>query len=700
MAQLSFRREQTFLLANAEYKLIRLHEGEIWQIENLATGLFTTRPLDELHELYRTNQLSLTIDQPGGLKIAERIGRVILPDRSQYSDRQIRRACRYEAYLKEFDKLPFVPKRHADLQCLITEIAQTLDDKHPPSPKTLLRARAKWIACARDFRSQIAAFDKCGHRNYFSPAMKWLMEVSLRCTYLTSYKKKITEAWNNLDERVQALNAGNQDLIDKTFTAEEQKQDAFKQLQSSTPLVTPSIYALYRRVKAIPLYDILVAQNGKHYADKSFRTSFPGEKTNRPLARVDGDETKTDIFIIDEIKHLWLGRAYITVLYEAYCHAISGFYMGFEPHSVLAYTRAIRHSILPKTYIAQEYPVINNRWDIHGQAELYNLDNAMAVHSKDFEKIAADLNTIILFDPRESPWFKGLVERFFKTLNTELLHTLPGTTFSHLAEIDGDYDPQKCAVVPYGLLMLMFHKFIVDIHLQKPNRGISDTPALRWANFVHELPPPLPPSAGDLDIILGRRLNKKIWHYGIEIDRLFYQSDELGRLLKRLARKRIEHPLVDVSAPPGDMGYIYVFDPEARSHIRVPVPEEYREYANGLSRHAHKVHLQYTRKYLKGVTDVHALSRAQGDIWRWALEASRLNDTVARYMENHSRDNPSGALVSSELISKMVSKLAGKEAPGDATSLPVSMPSVKKMPADASVEDLPCYEYSNGLPDE
>jgi putative transposase len=341
--------------------------------------------------------------------------------------------------------------------------------------------------------------------------------------------------------------------------------------------------------------------------------------------------------------------------------------------------------------------VIENSWEIYGQAELYNLDNAMSAHSKDFEEIAKDLNTIILFDPKQSPWFKGLVERFFRELNQEFLHKLPGTTFSHLAEIDGDYDPQKNAVIPYGLLMLMFHKFIVDIHLQSPNSGISDTPALRWSKFVHELPPPLPPSASELDIILGRRLSKPIWHYGIEIDHLYYQSDDLGNLRKRLSRQNNENPHVDVSAPPGDIGYIHVFDPEQQNYIRVPAADE--EYTRGLSRHAHKVHIQYARKYLNGVTDVHALSRAQVDIWEMALEATKLNGSFARYMENHARDNPAGALFSVELVSRMVDKLAGKDTDQAVPSLSAPAPKGRKPQKDTSIDDLPCYESSSSLPD-
>lgn len=698
MGNLSFSIDQKFLEGGIEYRLQRFFsEGRTWQVENVLTGDITKRPLDELHEHYRTMKLTLIVDPGKENPLAERIGRVILPDRPLLSPSQLRHAKRLESYLKKLDERGFFSSRFRDLKKDLADIAREIGDKAPPSPKTILRARRKWLECGHEFRCLLPRFGSRGRRNRFSPAVEWLIQKSLKSTYLTQNRKKITDAWKLLDQCIQAINTADPGLVEKRFTPNEREEASFKQLQDQAPIAAPSKFALYRRVHSMSLYDILVARFGKRYADKVFRTTFPGEMPARPLARVDGDETTTDLFVIDEIHHLWLGRLYATVLYEAYCRAVYGFYLGFEPHSVLAYMRAIRHGVLPKTYIQTEYPVIKNHWDIHGVAELYNLDNAMAVHSKDFEKIAEDLNSIILFDPPATPWFKGMVERFFRDLNEKLLHTQQGTSFSHMADLDGDYDPTKNAVIPYGLLMLMFHEFVVDIQLQNPNSGISDLPALRWAKHASELPPPVPPTAADLNIILGRRIEKPVWHYGIEIDQIFYQSDELGALRKRMSRIGMANPIVQVNAPPGDLEYIYVFDPDAQKYIQVPAAE--LSYAKGLSRHAHLVHLQYCKKYLNGVTDVHALTQAQVQIWDWAAEAGRLNTTFGRYMENHARENPAGPLIASELLTKMVDKMAGK--PETPAIPPRPKPIVKKdaVFADLPTEKLPVYETSETLPD-
>jgi putative transposase len=433
--------------------------GQIWQIRNEATGECSQRPLTELLELYRTGQLSLIPDQSDICQAAAKLGKELLPQRDQYRISQQTRADRLQKYLEAMDE-SLSRGTHA-LQDLIKRVAAEIHDHKPPAPRTLQKARKRWIASDRDFRSQMLGFDRCGNRHRFTPAMEWLIRTSLKY-FLSGLRKKITICWHDLNAKVAAINSRSDEKLAKLFTPEERALE-FEQVKAEAPLTTPTKWALYRRVNTFSDYDIVAAQCGKDHAERIYRTTFKGQQSPRPLASADIDGTKTDLFSIDEIRHLWLGRTYSNVVFETYCHGCSGFYLGFEPPSVLSYFQALRHSILPKTYIRSDYPIIKNSWDIYGVADTYHLDNAMAGHSKDFKAACKDLQSNILYDLPAVPWFKGLIERWFRELNTQLLHNQPGTTFSRFANLDGDYDPKKNAVIPYGMLRLMFHKFIVDI---------------------------------------------------------------------------------------------------------------------------------------------------------------------------------------------------------------------------------------------
>ena len=84
-------------------------------------------------------------------------------------------------------------------------------------------------------------------------------------------------------------------------------------------------------------------------------------------------------------------------------------------------------------------------------------------------------------------------------MNRDLLHGEPGTTFSSILERD-EYDPTKHAVVLLSTFREILHKWIIDVYLRTPHRGIKDIPAHCWNSETNGLPPPLPPSAAALGL--------------------------------------------------------------------------------------------------------------------------------------------------------------------------------------------------------
>src|SRR5258708_16422102 len=73
-------------------------------------------------------------------------------------------------------------------------------------------------------------------------------------------------------------------------------------------------------------------------------------------------------------------------------------------------------------------------------------------------------------------------------MNHDLMQGIPGTTFSNILERD-DYDPGKHAVVMLSTFHEILHKWIVDVYLQTPHRGVKDTPAQLMAQPSERLAP-------------------------------------------------------------------------------------------------------------------------------------------------------------------------------------------------------------------
>jgi len=76
--------------------------------------------------------------------------------------------------------------------------------------------------------------------------------------------------------------------------------------------------------------------------------------------------------------------------------------------------------------------------------------------------IALDLGITIQFCPKRKPRFKGVVERFLKTVNYSFTHQLPGTSLAKF-HLRGDYDPLKYALISLDELKQVHEKCPPDV---------------------------------------------------------------------------------------------------------------------------------------------------------------------------------------------------------------------------------------------
>jgi putative transposase len=103
----------------------------------------------------------------------------------------------------------------------------------------------------------------------------------------------------------------------------------------------------------------------------------------------------------------------------------TGFYLGFEPPCEAGVMQCIRHSILSKSYVKEVYPDIKATWPCSGVMSLVVLDRGTENFGNNLVDSCASLGIKVFYTPVKSPWFKGRVERFFRSLATSLIHQLP-----------------------------------------------------------------------------------------------------------------------------------------------------------------------------------------------------------------------------------------------------------------------------------
>lgn len=385
-------------------------------------------------------------------------------------------------------------------------------------------------------------------------------------------------------------------------------------------LDTPSRTTIWRRIAAQAEPEKLIAQRGERQAQEQTTQYGKMVYPSIPLERVEIDHTPLDLIVVDAADSLPLGRPTLTYCLDTATRYPLGFYVGFEPPSYLTVMECLHHAILAKLDVRERYTT-QHGWLACGIPAVLIVDNGKEFIGHDLRDACHALGVELLQMPLRTPHFKAAVERMFRTLNTGLVHTLPGTTFSNPAE-RGAYDSVTEACIDLDDLHQVLHLFLLDIYAESFHRGLGDIPARRWEALTHAgFFPRLPANADELKVLLGRVAQRVIQPYGIEFLRLRYNSPALAPL-----RSQLHGTQAKIKYDPADLGCIHVFDPQAQRYIPAECVDQ--EYARGLSLWKHRVILNLARQEAAQVDSL-GLARAKRRIQE-LVEQSRADKQLKR----------------------------------------------------------------------
>jgi putative transposase len=399
-------------------------------------------------------------------------------------------------------------------------------------------------------------------------------------------------------------------------------------------LKLPSRATIGRRIAAFD-----VVERGGRAAEQELMQYEAIEYPTIPLERVEIDHTRSDIVVIDETDFLPLGRLTLTYCLDTATRYPLGYYLGFEPPSYYTVMECLYCGIWPKGDVQGKYGT-EHAWLAYGVPYMLAIDNGKEFVGRDLEDACHLLGILLERTPIKTPRFKAAVERMFGTLNTGLLHTLPGTTFSNLWQ-RGDYDSLKQACINLNDLDRMMHIFLVDIYAEDFHQGLEGIPARVWEEATRNgFFPRLPSSAEELRILLGRVAFRTVQPYGIEFESLRYNCPELAPLRARMRRQ--DDRRIKIKYHPSDVSRVWVYDAFDRQYIEVPALAQ--EYTQGLSLWKHRVIRNFVLDQQDRV-DIVALGRAQRriqEIVEASLKRKRLGTRarIARWQASGSHSEP------------------------------------------------------------
>jgi putative transposase len=212
-----------------------------------------------------------------------------------------------------------------------------------------------------------------------------------------------------------------------------------------------------------------------------------------PNAIWQADHTQLDVVVLDPAGRP--ARPWLTVILDDFSRAVAGYAVYLDAPSALQTALALRHAIWRKDEPA---------WPVCGIPEVLYTDHGSDFTSRQLEQVAADLHLRLVFSTPGVPQGRGKIERFFGTVTTELLPTLPGFLAPNRAGASVDRPRLTLSELDAALA-----RFVTAYHL----RAHSETrlaPVERWSSGGWI--PRLPDSLEQLDLLLLTVAQARIVH--------------------------------------------------------------------------------------------------------------------------------------------------------------------------------------------
>ena len=145
-------------------------------------------------------------------------------------------------------------------------------------------------------------------------------------------------------------------------------------------------------------------------------------------------------------------------------------------------------------------------------------DQGAEFRSATFKQACLSVGIDVQYTPVLKPWYKAIVERFFRTLGLDVFHRVPGTTFANVFERDGDTPPERVAVATLAELRQHTIRYLVDVYSRRRHRGLlGRSPLGIFQESVerHGMRPM--PNPKRLTDALSLTFNRKPQPYGFEV---------------------------------------------------------------------------------------------------------------------------------------------------------------------------------------
>lgn len=305
----------------------------------------------------------------------------------------------------------------------------------------------------------------------------------------------------------------------------------------------PSLKTFGRRVKDIDDFLKRATRQGIEEADHAHRVITGGQSTFRPGGRTEVDGWRIHLHVLLEGTDAWADltekeraelstvRVTIVVAIDVATRCIVSLGFGWSETEDLV-RRVIRMSMEDKTELAKAFGCTAT-WSMRG-GDSFVSDNGTALTAN---AVTEDLLKVYLNrqkSPPGVPWLRGYIERWFRTVASQLIAMFTGQTGSNVKDRTSYQTPSRASITYRELVGLMVH-WVVEVYHRKKHKGLGDvTPQQAWYLLSKEYPPRIPMSPVQLAEIYGHQETRNVGSHGLDVLGTYYQSASIMAMREEL----------------------------------------------------------------------------------------------------------------------------------------------------------------------
>jgi putative transposase len=345
-------------------------------------------------------------------------------------------------------------------------------------------------------------------------------------------------------------------------------------------LSIPSRMTFSRAIYALDPYVVDLTRLGKETARRRQRYGKAILAPCRIGQRVEVDSHLMDVIVVDEDGNQ-IGRPWLCAMICVYTRCIIGWEISFTPPCAAKVLRALRHAMSDAT------PRI-----FSGSPEELILDNGPEFQNTVLQTVAGTYGVALRYVEPRSPNEKPHIERFFGTVNTQLVHMMLGTTRSN-PDDRGEYDSVKNATLRLEEVRDRFAFWLDSVYHKSPHSALQLPPSEMWRIGMEVFAPTRYPDV-DLNITCRSFVARSISGGRVGFANLSWTGPSLPEIAARLAAKGAGTK-TQVYYDETDLSFVWVQDPDDRSLLYKADAVD-PAYQAGLSLYEHELLQQVLRK--------------------------------------------------------------------------------------------------------